>query len=680
MTPGMGQPGRSGRDGEHGQMIVIFALCLVAIVAMAGLLIDGGMAWSHRRQAQAAADTAALAAAHAIVAHPSDTDAAAAIARLNGFGHGIDDPPPLDCDGDPLPDDGVIVNRPPLSGPHTLANDPLMANDYVEVVTTRAMPTTFAGAVGQKCWMVSARAVASIGSGSVAGCSFCSLNNDWGNHTLVLKNGATLRVDGDIVVNSKDGLTGDQAGKVSFDGDTCVPGQMGGKAKHDWFVCGDGFDIFGDGGSISARTISVVGGWETHDKNIAWADSLTELNGAPCPLHTQPIGYSTPVANVCLGMPPIADPLNDSATPRNIIPVPPMVGAPVAGLNGCPAFAAIPTGSAASPALKTISAGSATICPGTYYGGLKISGTAAVTMKPGVYYMASGGFTVANAASVDGSAGVMIYNSSGTAAVTDTNPGVDLVPAKVKGKKDTTIDKAGGLVASPNKNITVGQSVVLTFEIEKADKAAMPTGVMTFYDGQSPISAACTNETVGPGSNASAVKATCTTSWSVFGTKSLSAVYSGDSVYNAIGDTLTITIPPPAGANIAPISITGTGSVKLYGETSGVYKGLTIFQDRSSTLTITLQPGAGGPACTGSWLTADVPDDPDVDTPDACGPLGGLRGTIYAAHESATVFITASGLANLQVIAGQIQIDSDANARFAYTPEYFANGSIRLVE
>ena len=57
-----------------------------------------------------------------------------------------------------------------------------------------------------------------------------------------------------------------------------------------------------------------------------------------------------------------------------------------------------------------------------------------------------------------------------------------------------------------------------------------------------------------------------------------------------------------------------------------------------------------------------------------------MRGTIYAPNEGALVYITASGLANLQVLSGKIQIDSDANARFAFTPQYFANGNVRLVE
>ena len=90
--PRTGLRRRYSRDGEHGQMIVLFALFLIAIIAMAGLLIDGRMAWANRRQAQTAADTAALAAAQLV-------------AGANGFGAGTD------CAGNPL--NGVTVNSPP---------------------------------------------------------------------------------------------------------------------------------------------------------------------------------------------------------------------------------------------------------------------------------------------------------------------------------------------------------------------------------------------------------------------------------------------------------------------------------------------------------------------------------------------------------------------------------------
>ena len=116
----------------------------------------------------------------------------------------------------------------------------------------------------------------------------------------------------------------------------------------------------------------------------------------------------------------------------------------------------------------------------------------------------------------------------------------------------------------------------------------------------------------------------------------------------------------------------------LRGSRSGRYSGLTIFQDRSSNLTITLQPGPGSAEpCADGYMTRGVPDG---DPPPACGAIGGLEGTIYAAQEDAVVYIIASGLANLQVISGKIKVDFDSDARFAFTPELFANGTIHLVE
>jgi Flp pilus assembly protein TadG len=636
---------RHDRSGERGQVIVLFILAMVTMIAMAGLLVDGGLAWANRRQAQAAADTAALAAAQAIVSGSNDATAARTVAGANGFGAGTD------CHGHALPDNGVTVNRPPADGAH--AHD---AN-YVEVITTRRMQTSFAAVVGQGCWMVSARAVSSIGSQSVAQCSFCSLNRTSQNHTLVLKTGATLRVDGDIYVNSTNG------GTSASDCDDA-------KELKSWFVCGDGFDIFGTGGSITARTISVAGGWETHDANPVKATSLaTTSSGAPCLLHPDPPSQTAPwlPSDVCIHMPQITDPLNDPANPGGIVPVPPVVGAPVSSANGCPAGATIPTGTVSVPSTLTINSGNPSICPGTYYGGISIGGSANVTMMPGVYYMAGGGFRVSSSASVNGTAGVMIYNASGTVGSSSTNPGVDLVPAKDKSKKDV---KNQVLASNAGKNPTVGQVITLTMTVSK-NGGATPTGLMSFFDGNSTITGCDNVPSVDIGSGNA--QATCATSWSTFGTKAVSAVYYGDAVYNAIGDTLTINLPAPAGNTIAPINITTTGTVALSGPTSGTYKGMTMFQDRTSDLTITLSPGLPANPCTGGWMNGS-------DAPKPCGALGGIQGTIYAANDNALVYITASGSANLQVISGKIQVDSDVDARFSFTPQFFANGSIHLVE
>ena len=79
------------RERERGQIIVIFALALVAIIAMVGLVLDGGSSFAMRRDEQSAADLAALAAANDYMLN-SDTAAAIARARTvaaaNGYTHG----------------------------------------------------------------------------------------------------------------------------------------------------------------------------------------------------------------------------------------------------------------------------------------------------------------------------------------------------------------------------------------------------------------------------------------------------------------------------------------------------------------------------------------------------------------------------------------------------------------
>jgi Flp pilus assembly protein TadG len=266
---------------EQGQMIVLFTLVLLVMVAVAGMLLDGGMASQTRRQAQAAADTAALAAAQQIAIGVSGTTAAQTIASTNGFPNTT-----TNCSGASI--NGVTVNSPPTSGTYS-GN-----SGYVEVIVQKAMRTGFSGLVGQSCWMVSARAVASVNSSAVAACNFCSLNSSSDNHTLVLNNSSTLRVDGEIYVNSSNGGT-----------------TKGVCTLKQWNVCGDAFDVFGSGGSISAKAISVVGGWETHDLNIATADSLDkDADGTDCDEHPNPPSQAQ-TSNVCIHIPVMTDTLYD---------------------------------------------------------------------------------------------------------------------------------------------------------------------------------------------------------------------------------------------------------------------------------------------------------------------------------------------------------------------------------
>ena len=75
---------------DDGQIIVIFALGLVAMIAMVGLVLDGGSTFAQRRGQQNAADLAALAGANDFLISGSE-DSATAVARSvagqNGYPH-----------------------------------------------------------------------------------------------------------------------------------------------------------------------------------------------------------------------------------------------------------------------------------------------------------------------------------------------------------------------------------------------------------------------------------------------------------------------------------------------------------------------------------------------------------------------------------------------------------------
>lgn len=135
-------------DGQRGQMLALFAICLVAIVAMTGLVIDGGMTFTQRRDEQNVADAAVMAGAYAY-ANTSDTAQAIAAAQdtaaANGYIHG---------------QDGTIV-----------AATVSVSNGLATVVANVTKPhrNYFSGIVGFGSWDVSvtASAVAGLPNGAL---------------------------------------------------------------------------------------------------------------------------------------------------------------------------------------------------------------------------------------------------------------------------------------------------------------------------------------------------------------------------------------------------------------------------------------------------------------------------------------------------------------------------------
>lgn len=128
------------RERESGQIIVIFALALVALIAMVGLVLDGGSTFAQRRAQQNAADLAALGAANQYLLTYDKAAAQAkgeAVAAQNGFD---------------IATAGVTVNLVWSS------NDTV-----VRVNIGAAHRNNFASVVGMSTWQVSTTAAVNVG-------------------------------------------------------------------------------------------------------------------------------------------------------------------------------------------------------------------------------------------------------------------------------------------------------------------------------------------------------------------------------------------------------------------------------------------------------------------------------------------------------------------------------------
>lgn len=126
---------------NDGQIIVIFALGLVAMIAMVGLVLDGGSTYAQRRSQQNASDLAALAGANEFMLSGDKTASALVaqtIATKNGYVH------------DPTANTTVAVS--------------FVGNDArVQVDISAPHRNNFTGVVGITEWQVSTTATVETG-------------------------------------------------------------------------------------------------------------------------------------------------------------------------------------------------------------------------------------------------------------------------------------------------------------------------------------------------------------------------------------------------------------------------------------------------------------------------------------------------------------------------------------
>ncbi len=120
---------------EKGQAIILIVVAILGLLALTALAVDGGMAYSERRQAQNAADSAALDAGLAKVRGGDLIAEGRARAASNGF----------DNNGT---DNTVTINNPPLTGCNGQLSQYAGNDEYIQVIIRTVTETYFGGVVG----------------------------------------------------------------------------------------------------------------------------------------------------------------------------------------------------------------------------------------------------------------------------------------------------------------------------------------------------------------------------------------------------------------------------------------------------------------------------------------------------------------------------------------------------
>lgn len=142
---------------RRGHILVMFAITVTTLIAMLGLVIDGGLLMTSQRQAQNAADAAARACALRV----RHADTTGSPADADPFLQDIANTYALGATYNRVPTDDqghtqVVVHHPPRAGSPYAGND-----HYVEVLVTYPLTTAFIQVVGlARHRDVTARAVA----------------------------------------------------------------------------------------------------------------------------------------------------------------------------------------------------------------------------------------------------------------------------------------------------------------------------------------------------------------------------------------------------------------------------------------------------------------------------------------------------------------------------------------
>ena len=125
------RPNAAHYKSEKGQALILIVFAIIALIAMTGLVIDGGIAFSDRRAAQNTVDAAAYSAALAKVRGNTISTAAENIIEINGYDISW-----------------ATINNPPLAGCNGQSGSFAGDDNYIQVILHSKVATTFGRIIG----------------------------------------------------------------------------------------------------------------------------------------------------------------------------------------------------------------------------------------------------------------------------------------------------------------------------------------------------------------------------------------------------------------------------------------------------------------------------------------------------------------------------------------------------
>jgi hypothetical protein len=456
VSPDLRQAGERSRRQrlrrEDGQTLILVVLALPMMLAVMALVIDSSMLMVQRRSIQGAADAAALAASQNL--EPSDgactstypaAPSPSCVANVELYSR--DNAGPSDL----VPCDATHATN-CWAAPY-VDNNGVSHPRQIEVRLTKKVPTLLGGAVGLSNFDVSARAVAGFGHGTPPPYNFVSLNPACEKHTLLVKLGGQLKVTGAMYVDSCN----------SPDDGFDIFGTGGNIAAPDIRVVGGWETHDGSTVTVNGITCSLIDsksgtspagcpkiGQSLLADPFAGKMTTPTLGGPACSSPIYATSAYSPVQKLSTDINTTDTTIDSMGTAiqtgdyieidsermlvtggggtATLTVLRAQLGTTAASHNSGKAIDHLivtgTTGTAASPAACDFQSGTVTLQPGTYYGGICIgatsgnacntncnAGTAHVTLAPGIYVMAGGGFWVCGSSTLT-APNVTIYNTN----------------------------------------------------------------------------------------------------------------------------------------------------------------------------------------------------------------------------------------------------------------------------